>query len=321
MEIDIHFDNNFEKYSSIKDKFDSLYIFVIYKLDFESSYEKVSKIINIIDSMSDVKKKSYLKNRLHNFREYLKMNYNLESLISGIFMVSDDVKLEVLTPYHAQTLDMFSHNKLSYEYDCMYPIDWLKKLLLDRTYINVIKIKNNDVTHIKLNSTKKHNVNSSTIKSMNLAKIVEDLIPKGEPYLIHGVSSVLKNYVDKNALAIRSVELTDEMILGIVSSVKILEYKKELEQILDRLLDPKFGSKIVFGKDIKISIQNSLLKTLYCTDTVEKQLVNIPCHLKNFDVRVIKRIECGDIADRMKIDDIYNRLDKNFSGAVGIKYY
>jgi hypothetical protein len=312
MEPDTHFNNTFSQYSNIKDRFDSLYIWVIYKFSLEDSYERVSRIINIIDSMSDAKKKSYLKNRLHNFREYLKTNYKPESLINGIFMVGETINQEDLTSYHIQTLDMFSHNKISYEYDCIYPLEWLKKLLLDRTYINVIKVKNNDITHTKLNSTKKHNVYSSTIKSMDLAKIVEERVPKGETYLIHGLSSVLKNYIDKNAVGVSTVELDDESILKIVSNVKIIEYQRELEDILSKLLDPKFGSKIVFGKDIKLCVRDSLLKTLYCTEAIYKQTANIPSHLVNFEIKVIKQIEKGDV---------YDRLEKDFAGAVGIKYY
>jgi hypothetical protein len=312
MEPNTHFNESFSKYSTVKDKFDSLYIFVIYKLNLEDSYEKISKIINIIDSMSDTKKKNYLKCKLHNFREYLNTNYKPEEIINGIFMVNHDVKFESLIPYYSQTLNMFSHNKISYEYDCIYPIEWLKNLLLDREYINVIKVKNNDISHTKMNSTKKIIVYSSTIKSMELDKIVEERIPKGESYLIHGSSSVLKNYIDKNAVSVHGSELNDEAILKIASNIKNLQFQTELEDILSKLLDPKIGSKIVFGKDIKLCIKNSLLKTIYCTELIKKQLLNIPQHLINFEIKVIKQIEKGDI---------YSQLEKDFSGAVGIKYY
>lgn len=312
MEALTHFNEIFNKYSNIKDKFDSLYIFVIYKLSFEDCIEKVSRIITIIDSMSDLKKKSYLKNKLHNFREYLKTNYSPESFISNIFLVNNDINTETLTTYHKNTLDMFAHSKLSYEYASEYPLEWLKKLLLDREYINVIRVKNNDITYTKMNSTKRINVYSNTIKSMDLEKIILEKIPKGEPYIIHGVSVVLKNHIDKNAVAVHTNELTDENILKIASNVKMLKYHKELEDILSKLLDPKLGNKIVFGKDIQSCVKNSLLKTLYCTNEIYNRTSNIPEHLKNFEIKVIKQIEKGDISDR---------LEKDFAGAVGIKYY
>ena len=148
---------------------------------------------------------------------------------------------------------------------------------------------------------------------MNIAKIVEELIPKGESYLIHGSSSVsLKNYVDKNAAGIYTLELDDESILKIASNIKNLQYQKELEDILSKLLDPKLGNKIVFGKDIKSCVKNSLLKTLYCTEAIHKQTSNIPVHLLNFEIKVISQINKGDIFDR---------LEKDFAGGIGIKYY
>ena len=312
MEALIHFKQQFNKYSDKKDKFDSLYIFVVNDIVIEELIEKISKIISSIDNISDVKRKNYLKNRLCNFKEYLKTNYKPEVFISEIFLIDDNINSENFTNFYKQTLQMFNVNKFICEYSSIYPLEWLQNLLLDREYINVIKIKNNDIQHSKINSTKKITVYSDSIKSMDLSKIIQDKIPKNEPYLIHGVSSVLKNFVDKKAVGIYSSELTDEQILKISSNIKNLEYQKELEDILNKLLDPKVANKIVFGKDIQISIKNSLLKTLYCTEEIYNKSSVIPEHLKTFEFKIIKQIEKGDI---------YNKLEKDFSGAVGIKYY
>jgi len=312
MEALLHFKEKFNKYLDKKDKFESLYIFVVNDLVIEELIEKISKIISSIDNISDVKRKNYLKNRLGNFREYLKINYKPEEYISEIFLIDDNINIESFINFYKQTLQIFNVNKFIYEYSSTYPLEWLKNLLLDREYINVIKIKNNDLQLSKINSTKKITVYSDSIKSMDLTKIIQDKIPKNEPYLIHGVSSVLKNFVDKKAIAIYTNELTDEQILKISSNIKNLEYQKELEDILNKLLDPKVGNKIVFGKDIQISIKNSLLKTLYCTEEIYKKSSVIPEHLKTFEIKIIKQIEKGDI---------YDKLEKDFSGAVGIKYY
>lgn len=312
METDTYFNTTFLKYSNNKDKFDSLYIFVIHKLSLEDSYDKISRMIAIIESMNDPKKKAYLKNRLHNFREYLKTNNKPESVINGIFMVSDNIDYEILIPYYEKTLNMFSHNKISHQYGSEYPLKWLKDLLLDREYINVLKIKNNDITHTQMNSTKKINIYTNTVKSMDLNKIVLERIPKGEQYLIHGVSVALKNYTDKNAVLVSTSELTDEFILKMMSNVKNIKYHNELTDILNKLLDPKMENKIVFGKDIQLCIKSGLLKTLYCTEVIQQKMSSIPEHFKNFEVKVIKLMEKGDIADK---------LEKDYSGAIGIKYY
>lgn len=312
MEATLHFNNTFNKYIGVKDKFESLYIFVIYRMNLENVIEKISKMINTIDNMNDVKKKNYLKNKLHNFREYLKINYKIDSVIEEIFFINNDIYTEVLTPYHKETLNMFLITNMLYEYGNEYPIEWLKKLLLDREYINIIKIKNNNISHSKLNSSKKMLVYTNTVKSMDLNKIILERIPKGEQYLIHGSSVNLKNFVDKNAISVYTNELTDEEILKIASNLKMMKLHKELEDILSKLLEPTFGSKIVFGKDIQNCVKNSLLKTLYCTEEIFKKTSNIPEHLKNFEIKIISEIEKGDI---------YNELKNDFAGAVGIKYY
>jgi hypothetical protein len=312
MEAITLFNDTFNKYLSKKDKFDSLYIFVINKVEVEEVIEKVSKIISTIDTINDVKRKNYLKSRLLNFKEYLKINYKPETFIFEIFLIDENVNVENLIPYYKQTLDMFNTKNFLCEYSSTYPIEWLKKLLLEREYINVIKVKNNDISHSKINSTKKCVLYSDTIKSMDLNKILQERVAKGEKYLIHGVSATLKNFVDKNAIAVHTNELTDEQILKIVENSKSLEYHKELDDYLSKMLDPKISNKLVFGKDIQTCIKNSLLKTLYCSEEIYVKTSKIPEHLKNFEIKVIKQIEKGDISDR---------LNKDFSGALGIKYY
>ena len=42
---------------------------------------------------------------------------------------------------------------------------------------------------------------------------------------------------------------------NVASNIKNLQFQTELEDILSKLLDPKIGSKIVFGKDIKLCIK------------------------------------------------------------------
>jgi hypothetical protein len=312
MDANTHFETIITKYSNYKDKVDSLYIFVIYKINLEDLSEKITKLISNIDTMNDNKKKSYLKNRLNNFREYLKLNNKPETIINGIFMISENIYMEDLIPYYLQTLNMFEHKKISYQYGSEYPLEWLKDLLLDREFINVIKVKNNDITHTKINSTKKINVYTNTIKSMDLKKIILERVPKGEPYLIHGVSVSLKNFVDKNAISVNTTELTEEAILKIMSNIKNIQYHNELTDIFNKLLDPKIETKITFGKDIQTCIKSSLLKTLYCTETIQKKLSTIPDHYKNFEIKVVKLIEKGDISDK---------LEKDYGGAIGIKYY
>jgi hypothetical protein len=297
---------------SFTDKYNSLYIFIINKLDYEGMIENITKIINGVEKMSDTIKRNYLKNRLYKFRDYIKEFYKPKSIIQEIFFINDSITTESLIPYYSETLEMFSMNNFIYDYANTFEIEWLKKLLLDREYINILKIKGNDITHFKINSTKRKKCYSNTIKSMDLTKIIKDLIPKDENYLIHGVSVFLKNFVDTKAIAVHTTELTDDEILKICKNASMLKLHTELKQILDYINHSKFNNKIFFGKDIQTCIKNSVLKTLYCSTDIYKRTANIPIHLKNFEIKVIETIEKGDIGDRFICD---------FSGAIGITHF
>jgi hypothetical protein len=312
MNLNDIFNNRFAKYCEKTDKFDSLYIFVIYKTDLEDSCERVSRMIAVIDAMKDPKKKSYLKTRLHDFREYLRVNFKPSTNINSIFMVSDIVDEEPLDKYHVETLNMFDHQKCSYEFGSNFPLKWLKDLLLDREYVNSIYIKNNDIRISKLNSTKKITTFTDTVKSMNLNQIISDNISKGDIYVVHGVSAVLKGFVDTAAIACYTKEISDEDILQLVKNSKCRQNQKELTDVLSKQNDSKEGAKLVYGRDIQKCVKESMLKCLYCSDRIYERTKNIPPTLRNFEIKVIGVIEKGDIGDR---------LEKDYDGAIGVKYY
>lgn len=67
------FNDTFSKYNSIKDKFESLYIFIIHNETKEDVEAKLNKIIKIIDSIADSKKKNYLRGRIFSFKNILKV--------------------------------------------------------------------------------------------------------------------------------------------------------------------------------------------------------------------------------------------------------
>jgi len=307
------FNSTFNKYIEKKDKFDSLYIFVLYNATQEMLDEKIKKLYNILDCINDVKKRGFLKSRIFDFRKYVSDNYNLEDKIDSIFMISENVKEEVLTKYHKDTLLMFSHNNCSYDFGSNYPIEWLKHLITNRDYIHVITVKGNDIDHLMLNKTKKKYLYKDTIKSMDLKLIISEKIPKGENYIIHGSSVVLKNYIDANAVTVNQKELNDDEIFKIVDLKKYQKNGLELTELLANMTNPKVKTRLVFGKDIQKCIKNNLLKTLFCSPIIaDKVNDKIPKDLMIFDVKIVKSIDKGDIGDE---------LEKNYSGSIGIMMY
>jgi hypothetical protein len=146
--IESKFNETFNKFKDDKDKFDSLYIFVIYDFSKEEMEEKFTKIFKQLDSIGDSKKKGFLKSRIFDFKKNIEM-YK-DNIINGIFLVGETIRYFELDKYYLETLKMFKVSKINFEFDKNYNIKWLKDLLLDRNYVNVLKVKNNDLSVFKL---------------------------------------------------------------------------------------------------------------------------------------------------------------------------
>ena len=305
--MDSIFNNTFNEYTKYKDKFESLYIFVINDLTKEQLEERLNKIIKIIDNIQDSKKKNFLKSRMCNFKKYFDSYKN--DIVNGIFLVNDDVKYFPMEKYYIDTIKEFKIN-FSYQYGKTYDIDWLRKLLLDREYTLVLKIKNNDVSISKITSSKQLCIYSETIKSPVITEIVGSKIDKNTKFLIHGSSVALKNIeiINKNCLGFYNKELTLEQQIDMIEEAKYKNNIKDLENWLEKILDPKEGHKLVFGNDIEENAENDLIQTIFCTPEKNYRFVKF----ENVDIKLVKSFKDGDFI---------NTFVKNYDGVLGIKYY
>jgi hypothetical protein len=202
---------------------------------------------------------------------------------------------------------MFKVNKYNYKFSKNYDIAWLKNLVLDRSYVNVIKVKNNDIVISKINSTKQLCIFNETIKSMNLLEILKSKVEKDIKFMIHGNSSNLKQLVDyknKLCLGIINKELTLEEINDFIEDSLYLENINELQKHLERLDDPK----LVFGNDVLDQAESGFIKNIYCTQEKLEKYYKID----NLEIKIIKS---------SKKNETINNFIKNFDSVLGIKYY
>jgi hypothetical protein len=307
------FNNTFNAYITKKDKFESLYIYVIYDYSKEEIEEKFIKIYKLLDTLSDSKKRGFLKTRIYNFQKYL--TEKKETMITGIFLVDDDVNEFKLEKFYLETLKMFNVSHFNYQYGKNFDIEWLKNLVLDRDYVNIMKVKNNDVTITKVTSSKQLQIYSETVKAMNLIDIINSHIEKDRKFFIHGSSNAIKVFdktkltpsINKMCIEVLNKELTIEQQIAFVEESKYKQNTIELDNWLTKLLDPKEGHKIVFGKDILENAENSLIETIYCIDSK-----NVYTHIDSVNVKLVKSFKNGD--------SIFN-FEKNYGGVLGIKYY
>lgn len=300
------FNKNFNEYLHIKDKYESLYIFVIYDFTKEEMEDKFTKIFKQLDGLSDLKKKGFLKSRIYDFKKYIEI-YK-DNIINGIFLVGETIKYFELDKYYLETLKLFKVSKCSYVYNKYFDIEWLKNLVLDRNYVLVIKIKNNDVSVTKINSSKQLTIYNETIKSLNLDTYLATKIEKDIKFLIHGHVKQFENFKNKLCLGIINKELNLEEQLEAIDKSTYEENIKELEIWLTKLVDPKEGHKLVFGNDILEQAEQGFIETIYCTLENKEKYSKI----ENIIIKLVKSFKTGDF--------IFN-YSKNYNGVLGIKYY
>jgi len=314
----INMENNvfdkFDIFKLIKDRYDSLYIFVLYDVTVEECLNKVQKMIGLVDQIQNPSKKSHIKKRLHVILDHLS-GLKKEFQLNCIYFLENVVNTFDLIKEWKQTLIHFKCDNFCVKYGDIYNLDWLKNYLCDTKYTNVIHVKNNDMKHYHLNSTKKRIQFEMTSKNMDIAAYVAENIPK-QICIIHGVSATLKNLSDcfqgDLIMKVYKCDKHDDDILGEIDILANIDASNELESWLSKLLDPKDGKKIVFGKDITNGIQMKLLKTLYCSPDMEKRIkTKVPLDLMIFDIQVVKTFG----------DDVGKKLVNDFRGAVGIKFY
>jgi len=305
-DIEKKFDSTFDKFKEIKDKFESLYIFVIYELASEELEDIFGKLLKNIDSIPDSKKKGYLKSRITNFKNNL--DSSKDDIINGIYLVGETVKYFAIDKFFIDTLKLFKIGKFNYKFDNYFPISWLKNFVIDRNYVNVVKVKNNDVSITKFNQTKQLNVFNETIKSLNLVDFLKLKMEKDIKFLVHGSTKQLCDYKNNLCLGIENKELKFEELNEYIEDAFYKENIKELEIWLSKISDPKESHKIVYNNDIIEQGENGFLETIYCTFE-NKDKFNT---LENINIKVVKN---------SKNNDIINQFNKNFNGVLGIKYY
>lgn len=310
MEGEDEFNDIFNKFRPIKGKFDSLYIFVVYDTKVETLKERLKKYMESFDKISDNVRRGYAKTKVYEAQQYTD---GLEGIINGIFMFGGDIEHIPLKKRWRETLVKFKCPFIQIANGNHYDIDWLMHLLLDVDYINVFHLHGNEIRQYQLNSTKKNIVYSSTIKSMNLDAIIKERISKDEKYCIHGVSVTLKGFTDPKAMFIESKDLRDEEILDKMEISKYKMNSTELENCISTMTMEKNVDKIVFGKDIEIAIQQNLLKYLFCTPKkAELVRMKLPKDKMIFTIKVVKSFNSGDVGDI---------LERDYKGAIGVKFY
>lgn len=316
----------FNGYKSITDKHKTLYIFIINHIMVEEVIEKVKRMIIIIDSGTNPSKNAYRKNRVSLFLNFL-TGIKPESFVDGVFMLSEKLDKFQFNQYWKETIESFGCAKFIETHEDYFDIEWLRNLFLDRSYINVLQLKNNTLKHTHLSKTKKRLHLERTEKSMDINAYIESnklLANSGSTtgssagtntgiYIIHGVSSFLRGVITSENIHLLNGDQRDEDILNLIERIDNDKKCQLLKIWLDKMSDEKEGHKLVFGSEIKENIEAQMLQIIFVTpERAEKMLLNFPDYELENKFVIIKTFDSTDLG---------HQLATQWKGAIGIKYY
>lgn len=306
----INLRNMTEAERNMKDKYKSLYIFVIYDLSVVDVIARVDKMLGLIETIGNQYEKNYLKKRVLGFRAELE-GVQTDQKINDVYLVSDVVRAIGLNEEGYETLKMFGCDNYVVKYDDVFDFEWLENYLYDRSYINVVSANGSEVKHVHFGRTKRrvHKVVNS--KKFDVGEYIDTL--GNELCIVCGVSGLLKGLVGGgNIIVLDGFKKNGEILLEWERYINAVNAEK-LEWYLDRLLDPKEGGKIVFGDDVTKNIGHKMVKILFCSPGMRKKVLNrIPEEFRVFELMEVKSYVAGDVG---------SRLEKDFRGVVGVKFY
>lgn len=305
------FDKTFDAYKDMRGKFDSNFTIVIYNYPTANVIEKLEHHLGLINLISDRFKRGFLYNRLNEFKNYINNRYS-DGNITGIFLVGNGTYYIDISNDWQNAIDQFDVNPFILKHSAYFDIDFLRTLLTDVTYYNVITVLTNRFTHDFYNKSKRKFIHQDVAKAVNLIGYLKDI--KGT-CLVHGTSGLLSNIQNSSQLEkhIIVTKLLHETEVGDVFEKR--ENDKncvKLEYWLSKILHPELGKRLVFKRDIPLKIQNKQIETLFCSqELADKINKRVPPDLKNYKITIIKSYG----------DDIGKKLEKDYGGIIGITYY
>ncbi len=307
------FDQLFDPYRQIVESTETLFTIIIHGLSIKDTIANIDHRLQLAKDLRTSKKKSIIFSQL----TALKTHFDLidaepNQKINSIFLINDQIHEIPLQSEWLQILTEYQIDPFIFKYDQKFLIDYLKDLLTNLIFHQVIYIKNYEYIHSVINTYKKKIIFQKESKTFD----IHDYLLKNinQPCVIHGVSSVLKNLSLPNHY-IFTQRLTDDEILNVFKDKQITQLHQDLEFHFQMLTNPKLVHRLVFGKDIEKHIQQQSLKILFCSPTMyTKVMTRIPKSVLGTKFNIIE-------IDTLQKGDVGNRLQSDFAGLMGVTYF
>jgi hypothetical protein len=286
---------------------------IIYDFSIDNLTINLHKHLEKIQNIKHPKTKKLLNDRINSLIDYID-SWDRNETINKIFLINDSIYEHKLSKKDVSTLREFKKKNVSMLFDNNFKIEYLIDFFTNFNYYNVFECNKLSVDFVNMTVTKYKKIKTRNCKNdTDVNKFIEDNINKS-PFLIHGSSTLLKNYQSTNQV-IRK-RLMHEEIMDEIEKKEIAENHKKLEEVFEYFDDERKLHLLLYGKiinEIKDAIEQYKVKELYChvdrLHIVKKQL---PAEYYNFSIIIIKKLKDGDISDKLLND---------YRGVLGITYY
>jgi hypothetical protein len=305
-----------EKYKNSKGKSDSMYIYVLYRCSQEKIKEHIKKQLDVLERVNDVHKRKLFTSRYHLLKNMVEQNPD-DHIYDNIIFIDDEMDTHDMTESQKNLLKRFNHQSISFVYDNHFKLDYVEDLLFNSNPCYIYKVNNNKIDYIHITKTKKVIVNSKEAKPLNIKEFIDTTLPTNTKYIIHGVSSKLKDLTDARAYTIINRSVRDEELLDMINKIDQENTLISLKNDLAMMNDSKQMHKVLFKKEIPIKIKNSQLQKLYIDSKLAEKFLS---NMKKNGLDVNFKLIMIDSSIKSFVDG-QERLLNNYDGVVGITYY
>lgn len=305
-----------ERYGSVKGKKDSLYLYVLYECTQDKLKEHVKKQLEIIDRINDAYKRRLFSSRYILMREYIEKNLD-DHVYNEIIFVGDTLDSHRLESQYKALLKRFEHQNISFVYDNCFRMEYLEDLIFNDKPYNLYRVTNNKIDYIHITKTKKVVVSSKEEKALDIKSFIDTTLPSKNRYILYGVSSRLKDYVDDRAYTVVGKHLKDDEMIDMINRIDQEDVLTTLDDDLAMMRDPRQMHKVCFKKEILEKIKNAQLQRLYIDKKMHEKFVE---NVKKMDLDISFNIIPIDTTVKSFTEGKEHVLDQ-YGGVVGVTYY
>lgn len=299
--------DRFNSHRDKRDKFLSMNLVVIHDITTQEAIDAMYKKLEELKKIKDSYKRGYINDRLFSFITEFKTSRKIDASINEVVLLGQTIDSFPLLPHELATLREFKVISFVIQHGEFFDFDFLHDLLYNRDYDEVIRVTQNRLLHYQMTPTKQRTVGTLEEKSMDLTKYVNENTTK--PAIIYGVSAALKGLkLDRHVVI--GKDLDEEQLWSEVTKLRMADKITKLHDIFELFANPATQNKIIVGKEIRQAIQDQMVQRVVVVPEIAKKIRERYSDLINFD-----------LVEVVSDDPVVKRLQTDFGGAIGVKYY